>query len=371
MACDTRRTLRLLFIPVSARRGTGEYARALAIASEYKRLHPDADIRFVVSREAPYVDKVPFLTTVLPASPTFHPGEVARLLREFRPDLVFLDNAGRTSQLRVAREIGAKIVYVSSRARQRRRAFRTRWMRLIDEHWIAMPEVIAGPLTSLERLKLRLLGRPRVRYLDTILPNSANGAGAAVLATHDVRADQFVLVVPGGGAGHARMRDSPRIIARAAQRIARHRHPTLLIGVAPDEDMETVSGMLRVLPLLPMAELVELIRHAKLVVVNGADTLLQVLACGRASVAVPMAPDQVRRLARLSLAGVHVGVPLDADAIERRALQLLDSELARRWLIDGAAMLGIANAMGSVQQALEELTVRRAPPSTAAARPPE
>ncbi|MGH8311222.1 MAG: hypothetical protein ACRETX_15675, partial [Steroidobacteraceae bacterium] len=105
-----------------------------------KRRRPEADIRFVVSREAPYAESVPFHTTLLPSSPTFHPRQVAELMTEFKPGLVVLDNAGRTAQLHAARAVGARVVFVSSRERQRRRAFRVRWMRLIDEHWIALPE---------------------------------------------------------------------------------------------------------------------------------------------------------------------------------------------------------------------------------------
>ena len=101
-------------------------------------------------------------------------------MRRWRPSVAVFDNAGRTSQLRAAHALGARIVYISARARQRRKAFRLRWMRLIDEHWIAYPRFVAGELTVIERLKLKLLRRPAVRYLDVILspsgePRSASG----------------------------------------------------------------------------------------------------------------------------------------------------------------------------------------------------
>ena len=51
-------------------------------------------------------------------------------------------------------------------------------MRLIDEHWIAYPELIAGGSGSLERAKLRLLRRPVVRYLDVIMARAARRAGS-------------------------------------------------------------------------------------------------------------------------------------------------------------------------------------------------
>ena len=55
---------------------------------------------------------------------------------------------------------GARVVFVSARSRQRRKAFRLLWMNLIDEHWIAYPQLLAGAVTFSERLKLRMFGRP-------------------------------------------------------------------------------------------------------------------------------------------------------------------------------------------------------------------
>ena len=178
---------RLLFIPVSGPRGMGEYARAIAIATAVAQRWPHVEIRFALSRGAAYAAETPFQATFLPSSPTFHSREVAALLRDFKPTLVLFDNAGRTSQLRAAVAGGARTVFISSRPKQRRRAFRLRWMRLLDEHWIAYPQFIAGPLGVIERLKLLLLGRPTVRFLDTVLPQVDLPLGESVLARFGLR----------------------------------------------------------------------------------------------------------------------------------------------------------------------------------------
>ena len=141
----------------------GEYARSLAIAQAAQRQWPGGEIHFALSRQAPYAATVPFAATLLDSSPTFHSAAMARLIESFKPTCVVFDNAGRTAQLRAARRQGARIVFISARSRQRRKAFRWRWMRLIDEHWIAYPEFIAGHLTWWERFKLKNLGRPTIR----------------------------------------------------------------------------------------------------------------------------------------------------------------------------------------------------------------
>jgi len=140
-----RHAPRILFVPVSGTYGMGEYARSLAIARAASRHWPGASIHFALSRQAPYAAEAPFPKTLLDSSPTFHSAAIIELLENWRPDVVIFDNAGRTVQLRAARRLGARIVYISSRRRQRLKAFRLSWMRLINEHWIAYPEFIAGP----------------------------------------------------------------------------------------------------------------------------------------------------------------------------------------------------------------------------------
>lgn len=313
---------RLLFIPVSAARGTGEYARSLAVAQAAQVRWPNASIRFIVSSEAPYAQQVPFPTQVLPRSPTFHPREVARYIDTFKPHVVVFDNAGRTEQLLAARASGAKIVYVSSRVRQRRKAFRWRWMRLIDEHWIAYPAVVAGNISWFESWKLRWLHRPTIRYLDVLVPAVARELLDAVPARTGVTRGEYVLIVAGGGTAHRSVSSGPEKIARAATLISQQGHPVLLVGIAADRPVPPPS--LRLSPLVPMPELIALIQGARMVVTNGADTLLQVLALRRPCVAVSLSPDQTLRLQRLAAAGVDVEVALTPEAISGRVLELLE-----------------------------------------------
>ena len=167
--------LRILFVPVSGPYGMGEFARSAAIASAVLERWPPAAVHFVLSRQAPYAARAPFPVTLLPSSATFHSAAVIDLMRNWRPDVVVFDNAGRTRQLEAAHRLGARIVFISSRRRQRRRAFRLRWMRLIDEHWIAYPKLIAGDLGLLERVKLKLL-RPPEDALSRCDPRPPAGA---------------------------------------------------------------------------------------------------------------------------------------------------------------------------------------------------
>ena len=345
---------RLLLIPVSGPRGMGEYARCLSIATALAQRLPALDVRFVLSRAAPYAADTPFATTLLPASATFHSREVCALIRELAPRVVLFDNAGRTAQLRAAHSCGARVVYVSSRRRQRARAFRLKWMRLIDEHWIAYPRFIAGAPTRLERLKLRLLERPRLRYVDTLLPPSDPAQAAAGRARFALQAREYVLIVPGGGSGHRGAENAPAIVAAAARAIARRGYPTLLVGVS-EAGGGDAPALLRIAPRLPMPQLCDLIRTARLVVANGGDTLLQVLACTRPCVAVPIAHDQAARIERCARAGLAVRAELEAAAIESAVVRALEETSADAHLGPTAGVQQVRNCMEEALGALEQL----------------
>jgi predicted glycosyltransferase len=351
---------RILFVPVSGTYGMGEYARSLAIARASSRHWPHADIRFVLSRAAPYAADVPFPATLVASSPTFHSAPVIELLEEWRPDMVVFDNAGRTAQLRAARRLGARVVYISARRRQRRKAFRWLWMRLIDEHWIAYPEFIAGSMGFFESLKLKILGRPAVRFLDVILARGDAAKQGAILSRIGCGAGSFVLVVPGGGTGHPGASDATDQFMAAAHALAAGGSKTVYVG---PEGEHADAGNTRAaaepnwihLGPLPQDELAELMRAAKLVVANGGSTLLQAIACGSACIAVPIAKDQAGRIRRCVAAGVAVAAALDSERIMQAATQLLLDEPQRAALAARASGLKLADGVEIAVQSMSVL----------------
>jgi glycosyltransferase involved in cell wall biosynthesis len=347
-----------LFIPVSGTYGMGEYARSLAIARAVSRHWQGACIRFVLSREAPYAADVPFPATLLASSPTFHSAAVIELLEKWRPDVVIFDNAGRSAQLRAAQRLGARVVYISARRRQRYKAFRWHWMRLIDEHWIAYPEFIAGSLNFVEKLKLKMAGRPVVRYLDVIMSRADPAQRGAILSRAGCDPGTFVLVVPGGGTGHPGADDAAGQFAAAADALAARGVATVYVGpkssTSADGSAGTAAGPHYLGP-LPQAELCELMRAARLIVANGGSTLLQAIACGNACIAVPIAKDQAERIRRCVAAGAAVPAALDAASIVHAAQRLLQDEPQRAALAERAARLRLADGVAVAVQALGDL----------------
>lgn len=363
-------TPRLLLVPVSGPRGMGEYARCLAIADAMRARWPALELRLLLSREAPYARHCPHPAGLLPSSPTRCTPEVLAAIAEFRPGVVLFDNAGRTRQVVAARAAGARVVFVSSRGRQRRKAFRWRWMGLLEEHWISYPAALAGEPSWIETLKLRLRGRPVLRFLDAVVaapdvaaaarllaaaPASADGAGGAAVAPdaavpRDAAIWPDVVVVPGGGSAYPDTRITPRHFVDWSLALAAAGHRVVVVGGPAFDVPVGEAARLTLLRSVPAATLMALLAQARLVLVNGGDTLAQALALGRPCVAVPIAGDQAARIARAAALGVVAAPPVADVAAECE--RLLASEAARAALQQRLAALGWRDAMPVVVERL-------------------
>ncbi len=326
----------------------GEYVRAASLAAAARVRWPSARIHFLLNRLAPYAAACPFEHTLLPASATLCTREVCDAVRRFTPHVTIFDNAGRTAQLRAVREAGSRAVFISARRRQRRKAFRLRWMRLLDEHWIAYPRNIAGDFGWPERLKLALRPDFAVRFLDVFLPEAAETAVAP-------RAP-FALVLPGGGGKPAAVRE----FAAAAEGLS-WRMSTVLVAPrsgAPPGAERPGSDALMHLGRLPLPQLVTLMRNAHLVLTNGGASLLQAIACGTATIAAPIAHDQPERIERCVSLELARAAPLRADGMLQACMALLDAPAQLVALASRARAAHLIDGTRTAMDALQALLDR-------------
>jgi len=313
----------VLFVPVSGPSGMGEFARARSIADALVRHRPDLRVHFMLHRDAPYAVDFYHPATLLPASPTLCSREVVELIERLRPAIVVFDNAGRTPQLRAAKRVGASVVYVSSRSRQRYKAFRLRWMRLIDEHWISYPALIAGAPSWIERWKLRWLQRPELHYLDTVLAPADESAADQLLS--DFGAPDIV-IVPGGGSQFHDASMTPARFAEWGAALAARGHRVLFVaGPSFVGELPQMLGF-KAVRSVPGGALHALLARSKAVLVNGGDTLLQALALNKPCVAIPIAGDQAERIARCATQGVVLS-PLPDAVVDTCERVLVDAAL--------------------------------------------
>jgi hypothetical protein len=339
---------RLLFLPVSGPAGTGEYVRCLTIARAAAARWPELEVSFVLSREAPYLASVPFPVHAIAGSPTRHTAAVVDVLELVRPHAVVFDNAGRAAQLAAARRLGARTVYISRRPGKRRKAFRPRWLRRLDQHWIAFPTFIDGPLGAWERLMLRLFPGVEVVFLGAVFTESEAGRRAALRARLGVAGRPYALFTGGGGGHHARAAGAPAVFAAAAAAVARE-HDIAVVLVAGQNARPPAAdggaGELTVVPSLPPEQLIDLVHDAEIVACNGGTTLTQALAHRRPCVAVAIADDQPPRVRRCARLGLIEAAPLDAMALFDKVTALARDPVRRAELARRVAATGLDNGV--------------------------
>jgi len=346
---------RFLFAPVSGPGGSGELMRCLIIARELARAEPTADIRFLVSRTAVFREAVEFPIIDCDASPTNSTPQVLAAIDSFRPHVMVFDNSGRTSQLRAAKRAGARIVFSSRAPKLRWKAFRIKWMRLLDEHWIVFPTFVTGDRTWLERLKLEWFPDYTVRQFDTLFTPSDPQAREQWLAANDLRPDEYVVFAPGGrGEGHL-VADPAELFIEAARQFAGETgcNAVVLTG------RNTVPGLdppnLRLLPRIGPDEVQHLLADARIVVSNGGTTLIHTLAHGRPLVAVPLAGDQDRRIRSSAKLQIAVRAPRDAGAIAAAAMSLFRDQERQQAMAQRIVRTGIKNGVVEAVAALRRL----------------
>jgi hypothetical protein len=330
----------------------GEFARARSLADALRARWPDIETHFLLHRDAPYAKEFHHPVTTLPASPTLCTKEVIQVIDQFRPHVVVFDNAGRTGALRAARRVGARVVYVSSRSRQRYKAFRLRWMGLLDDHWISYPSMVAGGLGFFERLKLRLLDRPQVRFLDAVLATVDERAADELLAQFG---SPDLLVVPGGGSQFHDAPITPSDFARWSKIVAAQGFRVVFIaGPAFPDRAEDMPGV-RLIRGVSGGALHALLARTKVVLVNGGDTMLQALALGKACIAVPIAGDQAARIARCAALGtVNAPTAMASSGAEpaEACLELLHDQGLRSALEVTVRKAGFEDALPALVERL-------------------
>ena len=337
---------RLLFLPVSGPAGTGEYVRCLTIARAALSRWPQLDIGFVLSRHAPYLASVPFPVHPIDGSPTRHTAAVNDILDRVRPHVAVFDNAGRTAQLAHARRVGARTVYTSRRPGKRRKAFRLRWLRLLDQHWIAFPAFIDGPLGAWERMKLRLFPSVEVVYLGAVYSESIPERRAELLRGLGLTGRPYVLFSGGGGGSHPGGISAPDVFAAAAVAVARQGGARVVLVAGQSARLGAGDlGGVTVLPSVPPEHLIDLLHDTDIVVCNGGTTLTQALSHRKPCVAVAIADDQPRRVRRCSRLGLIVASPLAAAALGERVLALLHDPARRAELAARTAATGLDNGV--------------------------
>jgi hypothetical protein len=251
-------------------------------------------------------------------------------------------------------------VFSSRAPKLRWKAFRIKWMRLLDEHWIVFPTFVTGGPTWLEQLKLRRFPGYTVRQFDTLFTPSEPEARRAWLATQGLGPGGYVVFVPGGRAEASRVAEPAELFIAAARAFvaATGQRSVVLTGRKAVAAADADDPRLLLLPRVEPGEVQHLLADALLVVSNGGTTLVHALAHGRPIISIPLAGDQdrrIRRAVRLQIAATADRTP---EAIAGAAESLLADPARREVMVRNVAAMGMANGVGAAVGALRALARR-------------
>ena len=355
----------ILFVPVSSGKGAGEYIRSLLIAKAIKERWPGSKIRFCLSREAPYLDSVPFEVFLTERSATFHVREINDFMRQNPPDIVIFDNSGRRSQLKCAKKLGARTIFltIGGRLRKRLKAFRLWKMAVVDEHWMVQPSFSFKPLSFREKLLLKVLNNHQFRRFDVFFSPPDVDRRNQLEKRLGLAGDPYILFAPGGGGHRVDGRYSSEIFAEAASGVADQTgiRCVLVMGPLYPDDIPIFDGVVS-LSSLPDYELIDLMSNARLVACGGGDIVSQSLALGRVCVAATTgAKDQSARIRTFSELGLVKMEEADSGSIRDAVVHLLEdeagSEMIRQRVLDANVENGLPRAIEILESRLAEAKV--------------
>ncbi|ABN59599.1 hypothetical protein [Shewanella baltica] len=318
---------KFLFIPVSSAEGIGEYMRSMIIADEVKRLWPSAEIKFILSQQAPYAAQCPYPAVLLEDTPTKQVKAVNQVMSDYLPDIVLFDASGRKSQLAHAHKLGAKVIFLSQHKRKRSRGMKIGRALVTDCHWVVQPEFVIGPISWLDRLKLKLINKPAPLNIGPVFTQPDASTQSALLAQYQLTQNEFVLFNAGSGGHKLNGELAADIFAQAAHESYKASGITSVMVFGPNypNPLPELEGVV-VIPQLNNQQFINMLAAAKAAVLSGGDTLLQAIALRKPTLAVPVSKDQPPRIAKCVSANVALGSVTELDVLNGNIKQLLSSE---------------------------------------------
>ena len=346
----------VLFVPVSGPSGAGEYYRCLTVAEALARRHPRLRLHFCLNRHAAAMRPEGFEYHLLKDTPTLDVEAVERIMETLCPDMVVFDNTLRTRHLKKAKQVGAAIIYTSSRPRKRRKGFALHKLRYIDQHWVIAPP-FQHRLSFYERAALHLAKARGPGFVAAVLPEPDNQRLESLLAPYSFPLQGYTLFVSGGGGGTMNGIPTADVFQQAARRYHKQTgEPTLLVsGPLSGNGLESDHHRLELRAVSP-GSLSDLIAGSMLVVSGGGSTAMHALSLEKPCLAVPAGgKDQPVRIRQLAGENALATCRPDAKSIAEASVCLAKDGEHRRQLSESAREKGFVNGLGRMVLAFEHV----------------
>ncbi|SET87366.1 Spore coat polysaccharide biosynthesis protein SpsG, predicted glycosyltransferase [Thalassotalea agarivorans] len=300
----------MLFIPVSSPEGMGEYMRSLLVADALQEKRANAEIAFILNERAPYTAHCPYTVFGSKGSATKDSKAVEQALKEFQPDVVIFDASGRAKQFKLAKRLGAKVVFISQHKKKRARGLKLNRLPYIDHHFVVQPSFCLPPLSLVARLKLRIFPAARPTHIDAVYNEPDIAKTQQWLIDHNLNDKPFVLLSAGSGGHHINGLYATELFNDYALQLSQALKLHCIVVIGPNYPYEAPenSAAITYVRALQNDTFVGLLKLAELVVISAGDTLVQSAAMQVPSLCQAIAKDQYRRLQQFQSEGLTLAV---------------------------------------------------------------
>ena len=306
--------------------GIGEYMRSLSLAQSLQaELEGSLDIHFILNKHTAYAKDCPFNTTLLEYSATKELKQVCNFIKYFRPDVVIFDCAGRAAHMKAAKEVGAKVVFISQHAKKRAKGLKLNRSKLIDTHWVVQPDYCIEPLNWIENMKLDIFSLAYPRNVGPFIPIASIEQKNNVLKRFNLDTDNYCIVNAGSGGHTLDKLNCADVFFAAALKLTRQTglKTVVVFGSNYKKTLPNTDELICVTS-LESAEFLALMSQAKVAILSAGDTLLQAIALETPVVACAVSKDQHTRLERCVNAQVVIKASLNADDIVSKVEHVIE-----------------------------------------------
>lgn len=319
--------IKLLFIPVSSPKGSGEYVRSLSIAQEVQSLYPDAQLHFILSEQTDYAKNCPFPVTLCPTSPTFHNNIVKQCIDTFKPDIVLFDAAGRSSQLRYCKEKKAQTIFICPRVKKIAKSLKLRRLLYTDQIWISQPTITTPALNWWQKTKIKLLNKTAPIIIGPIFSRPNPQTSHYLQKKYELQPAKYIVVNAGGGGYLHNNIPVGTIFLKAAELLASlTSHKVVLVhGINAACAVEKSRRIIEI-DQLPPNEFNSLLHGASAALLAGGSVVLQALSYKKRIVSAPITDEQKKRISLFKSKNLLMESILDENVMANKMLDLINSE---------------------------------------------
>lgn len=291
--------MRVLFIPSSGPKGSGETLHSFNIASELAKKINNLQQKIILSQNSPFIDLSPISVETTPSTPTNHTELVNELIDQFTPNITFFIGAGNRKQHRQCQKVKSKIIYISHSQVTRTRGLRLGRIQYISHHFVDQYDFLLPKLNWLEKIKTLLFPNASPEYIGPIQKPVTINHQNKVFEKFNLENKRYLLVTTGSGAeqdSFGNFYSRTVFDALKEANISSKLKVIQIFGKAYPKPIPKSTDNFQCTPFISPDEFSYILSGSAFALVNGGGTLLESIALGIPTISIAIVGDQIPRV---------------------------------------------------------------------------